>query len=390
MQKVILKKGKCSPVRRKHPWILSGAVEHTPEELENGQNVEVYSSNGEFLGIGYFSKYSQISIRMWTFEKVKINKQFFAKKISNALEARKSLNLNTNAFRCVFSEADGLPGIIIDKYNNVLVCQFLTAGADKNKNYVFDALKEMFNPALIIERSDEKIRLKENLNLKKEVVFGKEPKNFIVKIQENGINFYVDVWEGHKTGFYIDQRENRKKLTDYCKGKNVLNLFSYTGAFGIYAKLTGSKKVINVEISEKNIMLAKDNYKLNNIPFSENEFIRADVFDFLSTDNKNYDLVILDPPKFVSSKSNLEKGKKGYFWINTKALNKIKKNGFLFTFSCSGLISKSELNNILTRSSIKAEREIKIIENLNQAKDHIISPFFPESLYLKGFICFIE
>lgn len=387
-----LKRGRDKSINRKHPWIFSGAIESVMDVNHNGETVEIISADGKLLGYGSFSKESQISVRMLSFNpEEKPDETFIKNRIKDAFNFRYSIvdKSSTNAYRLINAESDNLPGIIVDKYSDYLVCQFLSAGAEFWKNIVIDALKELVDPICIYERSDVDVREKEGLVKSKGILFGKLP-DLPIEIIENGYRFFVDIVNGHKTGFYLDQRENRKILTDYAKGRNILNCFSFTGGFATYALKSGASKVINIDSSEEALSFAEKNLTNNGFTNNQYENICEDVFKYLRKmrdSNQKYDLIILDPPKFAESVSQVEKASRGYKDINLLALKLLNPNGILFTFSCSGHITRELFNKIISDAALDSGREVKIIKHLTQSPDHSISTNFPESLYLKGLVC---
>lgn len=394
MKKIILKKGREKSLLRKHPWIFSGAIEKEYGNIENGDIIEIFSSANKWLARGTYSKKSQITSRIWTFdEDEKLDKQFIQKKILNARNMREKIILeDTNVFRLFFSESDGIPGLIIDKYENNFVCMFLTAGVEKFKMEIIEAIKEEFSPLSIYERSDSDVRIKEGLELFKGHLYGKEINN-VIEVQENGIKLLVDIKNGHKTGMYIDQRENRKLLQTFSKGLQVLNCFSYTGGFSVNALIADAENVVNIDSSQDALNLSQNIFKTNNISEKKYENICSDVFKSLRKfveEKQKFDLIILDPPKFADSKSTLEKASRGYKDINMNALKILNSGGFLFSFSCSGLMSSELFQKIIADAALDSKREIKFIRQLNQAADHPVSSNFPESLYLKGFVAYVE
>ncbi len=395
MPLVKLKKGRDKSVLRKHPWIFSGAINFLEDVTSNGQTVEVFSFDGKFLGYGSYSLQSQIAVRLYSFNKNElINEDFFVKRISDAVSLRNNL-INkeaTNAYRVINSESDSLPGLIVDKYNQTLVCQFLSAGAEFWKKDITEILVQQLNPTTIFERSDSDVRLKEGLQQSKGVLWGQEPDD-LIEISENGNKFFIDIRNGHKTGFYIDQRDNREILSEYCDGKNVLNCFSYSGGFSVYAIKSGATKVTNIDSSKEALDLAEKNFSLNKIENNRYENINDDVFTVLRTfrdSRKEFDVIVLDPPKFAESFSQVEKASRGYKDINLLALKLLKKDGLLFTFSCSGHISFELFTKIISDAALDSGKTIQIIRYLNQSKDHPIITNFPESLYLKGLICSVK
>ena len=392
MPSVKLKKGRDKSFNRKHPWIFSGAIDSVKDVNKNGETVDIISGDGKLLGYGSYSSHSQISVRVLSFNPdEKINLDFFQKRIKNAAEFRKQIitDKTTNAFRVVNAESDSLPGLVVDKYGDYLVCQFLSAGAEFWKKEIVEILVSLFNPTGIFERSDVEVREKEGLLPSKGVLFGKEPDE-LIEIIENGNKFFVDVNLGHKTGFYLDQRDNRKILEQFASGKEILNCFSYTGGFSVYAVKAGASKVINVDSSAESLVLAEKNFFLNGIDSSKFENTHDDVFKYLRKlrdTNRQFDVIILDPPKFAESVSQIDKAARGYKDINLLALKLLKKNGLLFTFSCSGHIVPDLFNKIIADAAADAGREVHILKYLTQSPDHTMLTSFPEGLYLKGLIC---
>ena len=298
------------------------------------------------------------------------------------------LNLQT-AYRVINAESDFLPGLVVDKYGDVLVCQFLSAGAEFWKKKIVEILVNQFNPMGIFERSDVAVREKEGLPQSKGLLYGQKPED-LIEVIENGIKFFVDINLGHKTGFYLDQRENRKILKMFSTEKEILNCFSYTGGFSAYALQAGASKVVNVDSSAEALSLSDKNLFLNGIDSSKYENIQDDVFKYLRKlrdTNKQFDLIILDPPKFAESVSQIEKASRGYKDINMLALKLLRKNGILFTFSCSGHIIPDLFNKIIADAATDARREVHILKFLTQSPDHTVLTSFPEGLYLKGLVC---
>lgn len=395
MPLVKLKRGREKSFLRKHPWIFSGAIDSVKDLKQNGETVEIISADGKPLGYGSYSAHSQITVRVLSFNpSEKIDIDFFRKRIESSIELRNNLinTQSTNAYRIINAESDSLPGLVVDKYDNYLVCQFLSAGAEFWKKEIVEVLNSIFNPAGIYERSDVDVREKEGLQPVKAVLSGKEPAEFI-EVIENENKFFVDIKSGHKTGFYLDQRDNRNILSLFASDKEVLNCFSYTGGFAVYALRGGAKKVINVDSSADALSLAEKNLSLNKIDSSRYENTRDDVFKYLRKlrdTNKQFDVIILDPPKFAESVSQVEKASRGYKDINLLALKSLKKNGVLFTFSCSGHITQELFNKIVSDAAIDSGREVHILKFLTQSSDHTISTSFPEGLYLKGLVCAVS
>jgi len=392
MSSVKLKKGRDKSFNRKHPWIFSGAIDSIKDINTNGETVEIFSGDGKFLGYGSYSLHSQISVRVLSFNpEDQIDKDFIQKKIETAAQFRTQIiNLETtNAYRVINAESDSLPGLVVDKYGDFLVCQFLSAGAEFWKKETIEILFNIFNPTGIFERSDVEVREKEGLQQFKGILFGKDPEE-LIEIIENGNKFFVDINLGHKTGFYLDQRDNRKLLETFSSESKILNCFSYTGGFSVYAIKAGASKVVNLDSSLEALSLAETNLTLNGIASSKYENVQDDVFKYLRKlrdTNKQFDVIILDPPKFAESVCQIEKASRGYKDINLLALKLLKKNGVLFTFSCSGHIVPELFNKIIADAATDAGREVHILKYLTQSPDHAMLTSFPEGLYLKGLVC---
>ena len=387
-----LKKNRQRSLERKHPWVFSGAIDSIKDPSKNGETVKVVSVDGKFLGWGAYSAKSQISVRIWSFdENEKIDTEFFKRQFEQAIELRTQIidTKNSNAYRLVNSESDGLPVLIVDKYTDYLVCQFLSAGAEFWKDEIVKLLSSLLNPTGVYERSDLDVREKEGLIPARGVLFGKEPSD-LVEIIENRNKFFVDIKNGHKTGFYLDQRDNRNLLGNFSSGKEILNCFSFSGGFSVYALKSGADKVINVDSSIDALELAEKNLILNGIVSSKYENINDDIFKYLRKlrdANKQFDIIILDPPKFAESVSQIEKASRGYKDINLLAIKLLKKGGVLFTFSCSGHITSELFNKIIADAALDSGRKVSIVKYLTQSPDHTVLTNFPEGLYLKGLVC---
>ena len=395
MSSVILKKAADSFIKRKHPWIFSGAIEKVDGNPSNGETVQIFTSNKILVGYGSYSPSSQIRVRVWSFNpEEKIESDFFRRKVLLASEIRKQIvdTSKTNAYRIINAESDGLPGLIVDRYSEYLVCQFLSAGAEFNKNLIIEILDDVFNPAGIYERSDVEVRTREALQPARGVLKGKDPDE-LIKVEENGFRFLVDLKNGHKTGFYLDQRDNRELILQFAKEKTVLNCFSYTGGFSVYALASGAKSVTQIDTSSSALELANKNIELNGLNISCVENINGDVFNVLRKfrdERKTFDLIILDPPKFAESASQIQQASRGYKDINLLAMKLLNPGGIIFTFSCSGHISQELFQKIIAGAALDSEREVKIIKQLTQAADHPVALNFPEGLYLKGLVCLVE
>ncbi len=392
LNKIILKKGRERSLLRRHPWIFSGAVRRTEGHPELGETVDIFSYEGLFLGRGAYSPSSQIRIRIWTYDKnEEIDTSFFKRRIRASIDMRESLKIfeRTNAYRLISGEADGLPGLIVDRYDNFLVCQFLSAGVEYWKPVIVEQLKELSGVTNSYERSDADIRKKEGLKSLKRLLEGKEPPS-LIRIEENELKFFVDIKNGHKTGFYLDQRDSRLLLSSYARGANVLNCFSYTGGFGLAALKGGAEHVTNVEDGSALIELTDKNFELNN--FEKHRFtnIKADVFKLLrlyEKEGRKFDIIILDPPKFADSQANISRASRGYKDINMLAFKLLRPKGLLFSFSCSGLMKMDLFQKIVADAAIDAECDVLLLRWLGQSSDHPIKLCIPESMYLKGLLC---
>ena len=385
--RVVLKAGKDKPVRAFHPWIFSGAIDLVDESCKPGGLVSVHAKDNSFLGIGYFNSNSQISVRMLTFKQEEISADFFKRKIETAVELRKSfISENTNAYRLIHSEGDFLPGLIVDRYADFLVVQFQTLGIEVLKPSILEALKSIGGIQGIYERCDPAVNKFEGMDKKSAVLFGSEPPE-LVETQENGCRFYVDIHNGQKTGFFLDQRDNRKLIGKISKGKRVLNCFSYTGGFSIYARKGGASEVTSVEISEKVTELAKKNFQLNQIESANYKFISQDVFDYLREDKAEYDLIILDPPAFCKNKHQVMEASRGYKDINLFAMKRLAQGGILFTASCSSHISQDLFQKIIFAAAKDAKRDVQVLKKTAHPMDHPVNIYHPEGEYLKGLLC---
>ena len=395
MLSVILKKTSDSFIKRKHPWIFSGAIEKVEGNPSNGETVQIFTSNKTLVGKGSFSPSSQIRVRVWSFNpEEKIDEDFFRRKILLHRRLRKQIieTSKTNAYRIINAESDGLPGLIVDKYSDFLVCQFLSAGAEFNKKLIVEILNDVFRPQGIYERSDIEVRTKEGLQPTQGLLKGNIPDD-LIEVRENGFRFLVDIKGGHKTGFYLDQRDNRKLVSEFSSGKNILNCFSYTGGFSVYALASGAEKLTQIEASSSAIELSNKNLELNNLNSSLVENINGDVFEILRKfrdERRTFDLIVLDPPKFTESVSQIQKASRGYKDINLLAMKLLNPGGILFTFSCSGHISQELFQKIVADAALDSGREVKLIKQLTQSADHPIAANFPEGLYLKGLICSVS
>ena len=393
LPKIVLKHKREKPVLNKHPWVFSGAIHHIEGEVSPGDFVQIVDSNGRFLATAYYNPKSQIQARIlsWDTEE-KIDTAFWEKKIMQAINGRSLLQLSpqTTAYRLINAEADGLPGLIVDKYGDTLVIQCLTLGIDQRKDQLISLLAKLLNPQGIIERSDANVRKKEGLPRISRLCWGDAPATDFT-IQENGLTFGVQPLIGHKTGFYLDQRDNRQTVCQpqHVADKEILNIFSYTGGFGIYAAANHAKSIVNIDASAPALAQAEQNIALNGWERPLDEYIIADAFEQLRLyrdQDKKFDVIILDPPKFAHGQRDIDRACRGYKDLNWLSLRLLRPGGLLATFSCSGLISADLFQKVLFGAAIDAQRDVQILQQLGQAPDHPISLTFPESAYLKGFL----
>ena len=389
---LILHEGREKSLKRRHPWIISKAVKEIRNAPQNGADIEILSSDGTYLATGSYSPNSQIRARVWTFDREQsVDHSFFVARISEAAKARELMLKETgmSACRLVDAESDGLPGLIIDRYNSFLVLEVLSAGAEYHLKDIVSALRELYLEYSIYERSDVDVRSKEGLEPRKGVIHGEEPPEELAITENGGMQILVNIPEGHKTGYYLDQRDNRAALAKYCCGKSVLNCFSYTGGFSLYALKGRARSVANVDVSQRALDIAKKNIVLNHLDPGRVKFIREDVFSFLRKEKKlghTYDVIVLDPPKFAESRSQLEKACRGYKDINMIAASILNPGGYLMTYSCSGHMSPDLFQKVVADALLDAGREGQIVEFLTQASDHPVALPYPEALYLKGLV----
>jgi len=387
---ITLKPSREASLLRKHPWIFSGAIAQVNGSPSIGETVDVFSAKHVWLARGAFSPHSQIRVRIWSFdEKENPDQDFFYKRLTQAAELRSEILPGESTCRLVHGESDGVPGLVVDRYENFLVTQFLSAGAEKWKNEITEMLKEIISCDGIYDRSDAEVREKEGLPLRKEVLSGKEPPQ-LIEIKEGDCKFLVDIRNGHKTGFYLDQRDNRALIARYASGAEVLNCFAYTGGFGVTALKAGARAVTNMDTSADALALAKKNFALNGLDLTKVNNAEGDAFALLRkyrAEGKEFDLIIIDPPKFVESAKHVEKAARGYKDINMLAFQLLRPGGMLFTFSCSGLLDASLFQKIVADAALDACRDAVILHRLTQSPDHPVALNFPEAGYLKGLVC---
>ncbi|MGR2848950.1 class I SAM-dependent methyltransferase [Vibrio vulnificus] len=390
---IYLVKGREKSVVRRHPWIFSRGIDRVEGNPQLGETIDVYGHDCKWLAKAAYSPESQIRARVWSFEKQDINKAFFVKRIQDAQLLREDVieRDGLTGYRLIAAESDGMPGVTIDRYQNFFVCQLLSAGAEHQKQNIVDALIEVFPDCNVYERSDVSVRKKEGLQETTGVLHGEMPPKSVV-IEENGVKISVDIVAGHKTGFYLDQRDSRQQAMKYVKDKEVLNCFSYTGGFGLYALKGGAKRVINADVSQPALDTAKFNAELNAFDISKKRavFLNADVFKLLREyrdQGTKFDVVIMDPPKFAESKAQLNGACRGYKDINMLAMQILNPGGTLLTYSCSGLMDQVLFQKIIADAAVDAGRSVKFVERFEQAADHPTDTAYPEGFYLKGFAC---
>ncbi len=392
MQKLTVKRERIGPVRGRHPWVFSGALQTIPEGLSSGDVVKLVDDAGTFLATGYFNSYSQIAVRLWSWDAVEeVDQEFFTKRIKQAYELRKDfvLSKDTTACRLVYAENDLLPGLVVDKYADYLGVQFHTKGMEKWKKEIQAALISVIKPKGILERIDVKKDAREQNDALSvgarhalPLQYGDVPDT--VKIKENGYTFIVDIKTGQKTGFFLDQRDKRQALKKYVEGKKVLNCFSYTGGFSVYALGADAKHVVSVDASEPALLLAEENVKANKLDAKKCEFILADVKQYLADRAAGeFDVIILDPPAFVKDRHKVHEGLQGYRKINEQALRVLSPGGILLTCSCSAHVSLTDFRYMLTEAAARAGRTVQIIETYTHGIDHPELSAYTEGEYLK-------
>jgi 23S rRNA (cytosine1962-C5)-methyltransferase len=387
LPRVILKRGKEKPVLRGHPWVFSGAVAKVEGEVCPGDVGEVYSMEGQFLGIGHLNPHSQIIVRLLTRKKEPLEKHFFEERLLKAAVLReKWLKGKTNAYRMVNGEGDFLPGLIADRYGETFVLQCLTAGMERSKELFRDLLVNHFLPQSVYERSDVATRKEEGLLEVTGLLYGEDVPDRI-EIEEYGCRFRVNVKRGQKTGFYLDQRENRFDLRGLSQGKKVLDCFCYTGAFSTHAGLGGAKEITLIDSSEEALSTAEEHFDLNHLGKIPCQLIRGDAFEVLRSLEPEYDIVILDPPPFAKKKSHLSSASRGYKDLNLQAFSLLKREGLLFTFSCSHHVSWDLFQKIVFSAAVDAGKGVQLLGRKGHPIDHPINLCHPEGEYLKGLLC---
>jgi 23S rRNA (cytosine1962-C5)-methyltransferase len=414
MSAVILKRGRAKPVLRRHPWIFSGAIDRVEGDPEDGDIVEVYDAGHNWLARGYINRHSQIRMRLLTWDEDEpIDQAFWRRRLDRAIVARRAIGLgvleladaSTTAYRVVHAESDYLPGLIVDRYAKWLAVQFLTLGMDRRREQIVELLATQLTSADIrgiYERSDVDVRAKEGLGQRTGLLWGEEPPE-MVEIRENGHRFLLDLRAGHKTGFYLDQRENRARLSHHCPDADVLDAFAFSGGFAVHAAAGGASRVVLIDSSAASLELARRNIALNSSGISGRirdpallgrerrfDYVEGDVFEVLRrfrAEGRRFDVVVLDPPKFAQTRKDVQRASRAYKDINLLALQLLRSGGVLFTFSCSGRVSPDLFQKIVFGAVADTERSAQIIGRMAQGPDHPVALTFPEGAYLKGLVC---
>lgn len=388
---VYLKRGKEESIRRFHPWIFSGAIDHVDDQVEEGEIVRVLTLYGDFLAVGHY-QIGTITVRILSFEDCKIDDKFWKTRIQTAFELRLAIGVvgeSNNAYRLIHGEGDNLPGLIIDCYGHTAVMQAHSVGMHISRHTICNALMMVMKDIIfnVYYKSDTTLPHKAALGQENVFLVGGDEKNIAI---ENGLNFQVDWLKGQKTGFFVDQRDNRSLLEKFAKGRSVLNMFCYTGGFSVYAMRGGAKLVHSVDSSAKAIELTNKNISLNFPNDDRHKAFCEDAFKYLDRNNDKYDLIILDPPAFAKHRAALHNALKGYIRLNVKGFEKIRHGGILFTFSCSQVVTKDNFRNAVFTAAAQAGRNVRILYQLHQPADHPINIYHPEGEYLKGLVLYVE
>ena len=394
MNIVTLKPSKEKSLQRRHPWVYTNAIDRVEGKPAQGATVLVRAHDGRFLARAAYSPHSQIRARVWSFDEAEpIDHAFFKRRVQRALAHRQTMVRNTGAVRLIFGEADGLPGLIVDHYTaddgrGQLVCQFMAAGVEAWKAAIVDALTGVTDCPNVYERSDVSIREKEGLEQITGVLAGDEPPETLIA-SENGVRYHVDVRNGHKTGFYVDQRDNRALVQQFAQDRDVLNCFCYTGGFSLAALKGGAKRVVSIDSSGEALALAQQNVAANAFDAARAEWLDADAFKTLRRlhdDGERFDLVVLDPPKFAPSREHVDRAARAYKDINLTGCRLLRPGGLLFTYSCSGAIDAELFQKIVAGAAADARVDARILKRLGAGVDHPLLTAFPEGEYLKGLL----
>ena len=391
-KQIFLKRGKEESLKRFHPWIFSGAIHHMDEGIEEGDTVRVITAAGEFIAVGHY-QIGSIAVRVLSFEDIEINTDFWCERLQSALDVRIGVGIadspTNNTYRLVHGEGDYLPGLVIDCYGSTAVMQAHSVGMHVCRNEICQALVQVMGDRIanVYYKSETTLPYKADLHQENGFLVGGDASNVAM---ENGLKFHIDWLRGQKTGFFVDQRENRSLLEHYAKGKSVLNMFCYTGGFSVYAMRGDAKQVHSVDSSAKAIELTNDNVALNFPGDARHEAFCEDAFKYLDEHDQQYDLIVLDPPAFAKHRAALRNALKGYTRLNVKGLQRIKKGGILFTFSCSQVVTKDNFRNAVFTAAAQVGRTVRILHQLHQPADHPINIYHPEGEYLKGLVLYVE
>lgn len=391
-KKIYLKKGKEESLKRFHPWVFSGAIQHLPEDVDEGEVVRVMTAGGEFIAVGHY-QIGSIAVRVLSFDDVEIDDAFWYGKLQSAFAMRRSIgivdNPSNNTYRLVHGEGDNIPGLIIDVYGPTAVMQAHSVGIHLERKRIAAQLIQVMGERVknVYYKSETTLPFKADLGQEDGFIIGGSNDNVAL---ENGLKFHVDWLKGQKTGFFVDQRDNRSLLEHFSAGKRVLNMFCYTGGFSFYAMRGGATLVHSVDSSAKAIELTTKNVELNFPGDKRHEAFCEDAFKYLDKAGGDYDLVILDPPAFAKHRGALHNALKGYTRLNMKAFEKIRPGGILFTFSCSQVVTKDNFRNAVFTAAALAHRNVRILHQLHQPADHPINIFHPEGEYLKGLVLYVE
>lgn len=389
MLRLFLKKDRDAPIRRGHPWIFSGAIERLECMVGDDQQVgvaDIFDSKKNWLARGVYNPKSQLRVRLVTWQKEAIDRSFFSRRLSHARAFRaEQLNGSTNAYRLCNGEGDFLPGLIVDRYADFYVCQFFTAGMDSFKAEIVAALSELTSAKGIFERSEGRVREEEGLAASTGVLSGEAPPE-LIEIEEHGNKFFVDVKRGQKTGFFLDQRDSRAFLATLARDRMVLNCFSYTGGFSVYAFAGGAKAVVTFDSSHPALDLAEKNLALNGFAGAPGELIKGDAFAYLKEIEQKFDLIVLDPPSLARKRGDMDAATGGYKFLNLHALRHLNPGGLLLTFSCSQHLSADLFQKVVFGAAVDAGRKVTIVKHLGHAIDHPVSLHHPEGEYLKGLV----
>ena len=391
-KQIFLKRGKEESLKRFHPWIFSGAIHHMDEGIEEGETVRVITAAGEFIAVGHY-QIGSIAVRVLSFEDIEINTDFWCERLQSALDVRIGVGIadspTNNTYRLVHGEGDYLPGLVIDCYGSTAVMQAHSVGMHVCRNEICQALVQVMGDRIanVYYKSETTLPYKADLHQENGFLVGGDASNVAM---ENGLKFHIDWLRGQKTGFFVDQRENRSLLEHYAKGKSVLNMFCYTGGFSVYAMRGDAKQVHSVDSSAKAIELTNDNVALNFPGDARHEAFCEDAFKYLDEHDQQYDLIVLDPPAFAKHRAALRNALKGYTRLNVKGLQRIKKGGILFTFSWSQVVTKDNFRNAVFTAAAQVGRKVRILHQLHQPADHPINIYHPEGEYLKGLVLYVE